>query len=275
MANEIEKLFFDAVGRHFVTLSYVYTPPGMSSADERTGIISGFIVEIEGAWFYMTAGHVIDEIREGLKIGGKFDVWRFGDQTAGNVFKGIPVPYDFNIDNWLVLRDDNIGLDYAVVVLAGLYRQNLEAGGVVPIARKAWGTYVDSGHNQWILVGIPAETVEYRQRRFLTARVVMVPLEPAQEPPSAGDKIQNKFFGKLKFDSANTKTPQSIEGMSGGPIFATRKSRKNLKYWVIGVQSGWYPSTSTISACPFSSLAVSLEKLMREVKLKGARSNSS
>ena len=74
------------------------------------------------------------------------------------------------------------------------------------------------------------------------------------------------FFGKLNFDSPNAPSLQDIKGMSGGPIFATKEFGQKLNYWVIGVQSGWYPSIQTISACPFSSLALSLEKELRAIR---------
>jgi hypothetical protein len=261
------KTFFRTAGRHFVTLSYKYTPPRQSASARRTGVISGFMMDIGGLWFYVTAGHVIVEIREAFESGGKFEVWRFDDQTAGNAFKGAAVPYDFYVEKWFVLHDDDVGMDYATVHLEGLVRQNLQAGGVVPITKQAWGLYSDPSFTQWVLLGVPAETVFQRQSA-IEAKISLIPVKPTDSPPGAVGSAHNKFFGRLLLEShGKASTVKSIEGMSGGPIFATRTVDGKMKYHVIGIQSGWYPKLLTIAACPFPTFASALEKQLRLAKL--------
>ncbi|HEX5127507.1 MAG TPA: hypothetical protein VFW00_12255, partial [Rhodocyclaceae bacterium] len=80
-------------------------------------MFSGFVVDISGEWFYVTAGHILRDIQTALASGSSFDIWRFGDLTAGNLFGKSPVPYDFIVETWLVLRDETVGLDYAAVHL--------------------------------------------------------------------------------------------------------------------------------------------------------------
>src|SRR5262245_16424070 len=128
---------FRAVGRHVVTLSCMHTPkPG---AREIPVLISGFVVEVRGFWLYVTAGHVIKDIRAAMAAGGKFDIWRLGDHTAGKSaqFKNSGIPFDFDIDRWVEIENDQNGLDYAAVVLQPFYIRQLEVGGVVPIGRDA------------------------------------------------------------------------------------------------------------------------------------------
>lgn len=262
--GDLNDRFFRTVGRHFVTLSCMQTPAGASK--EKVLLFSGFIADIRGVWFYVTAGHILRDIRSSLKAGGKFDTWRLGDQTAGNRFKGIAIPFDFDIDRWLVIENEQVGLDYAAVALDATYCHLLKAGEAIPIERKAWGNHI-SGYDQWILVGVPSESVAHDEKTIITARVAMIPIEQVEEPEIAGPKAQNQFYGRLKEDSPSVVS--DIDGMSGGPIFATKRVDQTLKYWVIGVQSGWYPSSLTIAACPFSSLGFALEKLVETVS-KGA-----
>ena len=258
--------FFKAVGRHFVTLSYCYTPPGKSRDEELCDVVSGFLIEVNDVWFYVTAGHILDTIKKGLRAGGTFDAWRLDDQTAGNNFRGAAVPYDFNIEHWIVLRDDALGIDYAAVVLEGLIRKNLEVGGAKAISKSAWGLPPNvTNYDQCILVGIPKETVAHHSSTIITARISMIPIEPTSPPASAGQTVENMFFGVLNFASTDSGTrPTDIAGMSGGPIFATQKFDESLKYWIVGVQSGWYPSIATVSACPFSSFGLVLEDLFEK-----------
>ncbi len=257
--SSLSERFFKAVGRHFVTLSCVQRVAGQT--EERILVFSGFLVEAGDAWFYVTAGHILRDIQAALRGGAQFDVWRLDDQTAGNQFKGAAIPYAFDVNKWLIFEDKAIGLDYAIVPLETMYCLLLQAGGAVPIDKVAWGDYVTE-HDQWALVGIPSETVAYDQKTTITGRIVVMPLEHADEPAGAGRKAENQFYARLK-DLGNVR---DIDGMSGGPVFALKKIADEWNYKVIGVQSSWYPSICTIAACPFSSLGMELEALVESVK---------
>jgi hypothetical protein len=252
---------YETVGRHFVTLSCVKRLP--TTDTEKVFIFSGFVVDVADVWFYVTAGHILKDIRTAIAAGNAFDVWRLGDHTAGNKFRGIAIPYAFGIEDWLVLEDADKGLDYAAVPLSDLYRRLLEAGGVVAIEKGAWGAYVPE-HDSWVLVGIPSETVDYDQKTSITARVVVVPLTPTDEPPLAQGRAQNQFYAKLSEDSKPFL--KDVDGMSGGPIFALRKVNEVWKYGVIGVQSAWYPTSRAIAACPFGSFGQALEDMVNRAR---------
>ena len=247
------------VGRHFVTLSCVQTRPDASP--EKVFVFSGFLVDVGGVWFYVTAGHILRDICTALGGGAKFDIWRLGDQTAGNRFENTAIPYAFDAKRWLVIEDKDVGLDYAAVALEDMYYQLLKAGGAIAIDRTAWGDHITE-HDQWALVGIPSETVSYDGETIINARVIVVPIEQIDEPSNAGPKAQNQFYGRLQGDSAEV--VRDIDGMSGGPIFALKKVHGIWKYAVIGVQSGWYPSSRTITACPFTSLGFALEQVVTD-----------
>lgn len=257
--TSLTQRFFRTVGRHFVTLSCVQRLPG--ETEEKIFVFSGFLIETGDAWFYVTAGHILRSVRAAIVAGATFDVWRLDDQTAGNRYKGIAVPYAFDLDRWLVIEDEEFGLDYAAVPLETMYCLQLQAGNAVPIAKDAWGDHVTE-HDQWALVGVPSESVGYDQRTIITGRVVVIPLEEAEEPEGAGRKAENQFYARLK-DMGNVK---DIDGMSGGPVFALKKVDTEWKYTVIGVQSGWYPSAQIIAACPISSFGVAIAEAVESAK---------
>ncbi len=260
--SSFSERFFRTVGRHFVSLSCVQRVPG--KAEERILVFSGFLVEAGGAWFYVTAGHILRDIQTSLKAGGKFDIWRLDDQTAGNRFKGVAIPYAFDIGNWLVIENKEIGLDYGAVQLDTICCMQLEAGGVIPLGTIAWGDHLTE-HDHWVLFGIPSETVVYDQETIITGRTVMIPLDDhADEPALAGRKAKNQFYARLK-DMGDV---NEMDGMSGGPIFALKKIEGKWLYRVIGVQSGWYRTTRTIAACPFSLLGSALEGGVESAKLR-------
>lgn len=238
----------------------------------RVHVFSGFVVAVAGQWFYMTAGHILRDIRKALEGGSTFKIWRFGDQTAGNRFNNTAIPYDFNIEQWFVLEESDAGLDYATVHISGLYRQQLDAGGVTALDKNAWGDHL-AEHEHWALIGIPQETVSYDRETIISARFVMTPLLPTDAPPLAEQKVQNQFFAKLADDSEQF--VQDVVGMSGGPVFMLRQINDSWKYKVIGVQSGWYPSTRVVAVCPFATFGQALEPVVEEALLLARQAGGS
>ncbi len=245
----------ESVRQHFVSLSCVQELPDHET--RKILVFSGFVVEIAAEWFYITAGHILRLIRKAQAAGSTFETWRLGDHTVGNKFNGMAVPYDFQPDQWCVIEDEDQGLDYAAVHLGWFYRQQLEAGGISPLTRAAWGA-PNMSHDHWVLAGIPSESVTYDGITNIAARFVAAPLVSTSAPPLAGARSQNQFYALLA--DGGEEVVRNIDGMSGGPVFMLKLEDSKWKYGVIGVQSGWYPSDRTIAACPFASFAFALEE---------------
>jgi hypothetical protein len=260
MPTDINEVALRAFGRHFVTLTCMQTPPG---APEHVVLISGFIIEVSGHWFYVTAGHILRDIDQAHAAGSTFDVWRLGDQSAGGPHRQTGIPFDFVRKDWIVIRDDSVGLDYAALHLRDLYRLALESGRVVPLVKDTWGDHVTE-YDQWVLVGVPAETVAHNGQSLITAKLVGIAVVEADEPEGAGSKAENQFYAKLRNGSESHL--KNVEGMSGGPLFATKRQGGDLRYKVIGVQSAWYPLQRIIAVCPFSSLGLGLEEAVRQIE---------
>lgn len=204
-----------------------------------------------------------DSLKKAIDAGSEFDVWRLGDETARGKFAGTAIPFDFDVSNWLVIggEDEDLGLDYAAIPLRPLYRQALVAGGACPLPREAWGTHIAKA-DYWAVLGVPAETVAYDGESKISAKAVTLVLEPTTSPFTPSEKDANRFCAKLTGDSRHA--VDSINGMSGGPVFALRTIDDIWHYSVIGVQSGWSPSHRVLFACPFSSFASAVAAALRE-----------
>lgn len=257
--TDLSERFGKTIGRHFVTLSCVQHPP--PPHEMQVHVFSGFVVEIAAQWFYLTAGHILRDIRAATATGSVFDVWRLGDQTAGHKFQDTAVPYDFEIDLWCVLEDAELGLDYAAVHLGGLYRRQLEVGGVLPFGPDSWSDHTVP-HDHWVLLGVPRESVAYDGKTMITARIVVAPLTVTEPPPMAEGRADHQFYAKLAGDSDGFVT--DLDGMSGGPVAMLKHVDGGWKYSIIGVQSGWYPSLRTIAACPIRSFTDALRPIVEE-----------
>lgn len=256
---DITRSVMQTVGKHFISLSCVQYPPKVQPS--KILVFSGFIIEVLGEWIYITAGHIIRDIRLALSAGSRFDIWRLGDQTAGNSFNNTAIPYAFDEGDWLVVEDERTGLDYAAVHLSWLYRKQLEAGGVISIDRNAWSDHLTE-YDYWALIGIPSETVNYDGKNIIIARMVLAPLVPVDEPSLAREKAPNQFYAKPV--DGSERYFRDADGFSGGPVFTLKKVDDNWLYNVMGVQSAWYPASKTLAICPFSSFALEVERIVQE-----------
>jgi len=264
---DITRDFVRTAGKHFVSLSCVQRATGEDKS--QILVFSGFVIDVLGEWLYVTAGHILRDIRTALASGSSFDIWRLGDQTAGNLFNNTAIPYAFDESVWLVVEDEGTGLDYAAVHLSWLDRRQLEAGGVTAIAKNAWSDHVTE-YDHWALIGIPSESVDYDGTSEIKARLVLTPLVPAEEPALAGIKALNQFFAHPV--AGSEKYVKDADGLSGGPVFTLKKVEGRWLYSVIGVQSGWYPNSKSLAICPFSTFALEVELIVAEALNEGGQS---
>lgn len=254
--SNLSKQLFASVGSHFVTMSCVRR--SKDTQESEVVVFSGFLIEVLNVWFWITAGHIYRNLQTKISEGYVFDVWRLDDQTAGNEFNGAAIPFDFEPSKWVVVENEDIGLDYAAVYLHPFFCRQLEAGNARPIPKSAWGDHtLDS--DQWALLGMPDESVTWDKRRLITGRVTVLPIAPTEPPPGAGKRANNQFYARL----TDLGTVSDVSGMSGGPVFSLKKVGDEWRYHVIGVQAGWYPSQGIIAACPFSLFALELTLLVQ------------
>lgn len=259
MNNEFTNCVAVTLGKHFITLSCHQHL--LEQSQPKILVFSGFVVDILGEWFCVTAGHIIQDIRKAIAAGATFDTWRLSDQTAGNEFNGTAIPYDFDERKWLAYDDREDGLDCAIVHLQGLCRVQLEAGGVTAIGQEAWSDHVTRS-DHWALLGVPSESVAYDGKTFITARAVLVPLIPADTPPIAGAKSKNQFYARPSEPSDSYFT--NPDGFSGGPVFSLVYSDEQFLYNLIGIQSSWYSESGVMAVCPFTTFAKEVEATLAE-----------
>ena len=78
--STLTERFVQSVGRHFVTLSCIQT--AQDQTQQYTHVFSGFMVEIAEEWFYVTAGHILRDVRKAVNAGSTFDIWRLGGSNG-------------------------------------------------------------------------------------------------------------------------------------------------------------------------------------------------
>ena len=260
----------DNAAKHFLAMTYWARDPSQPESVRRLYHSSCFVVEIDGYWLLLTAGHVINGIKEAMKRGVVHDTFELQDQSAGHAF-GSGVPYPFHANDWAVLEIEARGMDYAVALLPELVMQALKAGGVRPITESVWGTASPDQMDDWLLIGIPSETLRSEGTTY-TLKLTLIPLVPTEAPSQQAEgRAENKLYATLRTQPGiDGAIVHDIGGMSGGPIFGVKTVNGELRYWVIGIQSGWYQGSRIASFCPLVGFMLTLQAHIRR-EMKGKR----
>lgn len=232
----------DYAAKHFVLL---VCRQQAGASNESIARASCFVVEVDGHWLLVTAAHVIERFRAAAEAGVRLTQWRLVDRQASNTFP--PIPFPGELDRWITVGGeiDGSGRDYAVAEIPPLLAAGLKAGGVLAIERCAWEGIAPADCDKWVLVGIPNEPGS-------EARIAMLVVEPCEPPPgTTATPSSDRYFGRIAdLNTPGDRPVDDVGGMSGGPVFGVKAEAGRVRYWAIGVQSGWYPKARVIVFCP-------------------------
>ncbi len=262
--------FVKFMSRHLVVLSGLYESYDEKGKLFHTGLfaISGFILNLHDRFFWVTAGHCLDDkfdkpIRAGtLRILECGFADYFGDKAINS--HKIPCAYEpgcaFYLDN------EAMGLDFAVMPLDNLTTRGLIANGVRAISRENWEHQQQLSFEQYKILGIPTHLTECQ---ISAGGAVVGRLQPSMiavdrlDPTAIPNPLPNVWFvGQIPPEV----TIQSIEGMSGGPIYGFRRgSEGEWLYHVVALQSRWRPLERITFGCSLPLFAEALHREMAEM----------
>lgn len=215
--------------------------------------------------FLLTSGHWLKHEETGverlLAAGYRIDKVFLVDAFAGHT--GSPLPFSFDNADWLAIYSDAEGLDFAALAVHPFHRRGLESAGVSAIELHATEPAEFHDDSQLALVGVPAESFE-KKGADTAMKLVLVPLTAY-----AGDTLTAKGDSVLAQMPTNpdgaAHRVEDVVGMSGGPIFPiVTKAGKHKKYWLVGIQSGWYANSRVVRFCPIHAFVAALEEVVEE-----------
>lgn len=258
--------------RHYVTVSCVQELTDVWPGQEvRRGlVISGFVISILDQWFFMTAGHVLDTIQESDRHGVRRYGWQINDSGAYGGKHHDAIPFAFDAALYHSLRDDDLGIDYGLIYLRPMYRDLLKSNGIVAVTEREWGSMEAGAYDVYSLIGVPAETVELAYHGNDEGLVISdsyVQLTPEPHPPSVLIREHPRLYFRLP---PKEEAPvESIEGMSGGPVFGWQLTDGPARYWLVGLQSGWERSSRVTAVCPIRIFGRWLTDVLRRAEDDG------
>src|SRR5262249_14725925 len=126
--------------------------------------ITAFVIEVEGLWMLVTAGHVFKELEEPLRQGTiRIETASLADYFGPNAKVMRPIAYDYEADRPFFVDDDAFGLDLGIIILRHYYREHLISNGIVPIARENWFRQHEVQFDRFGLLGFPKHLTSSRQ----------------------------------------------------------------------------------------------------------------
>jgi hypothetical protein len=250
-------------GKQFVAIRFEVIPPREDKGSAASHLFSAFVVDARGVWFVVTAGHVINEIKDAKAKGFSIANVYLQDRSAGHNYKlGVPIP--FELSEWSVFEGDPDGTDYAAWPLPPLIVRNLQQGGIQAIGEHAWGNPDASSGATFMMVGAPREGVIHGPGSSKQYKLLVIPLDLCEPPANAKNKEQ-RVFAKIRPPTDGSKGVADVAGMSGGPIYEVVVRDDSLTSWAVGVQSSWFPESRIVSFCPAGEFLDALVKAVERL----------
>lgn len=165
----------------------------------------------------------------------------------------------------MTIYDEDEGFDFAALEIHPFHRRGLTQANVSAIELHATGPAEFHDDSQLALVGVPAESFD-KKGADTAMKLVLVPLMPyvGDALPVKGDSI----LAQMPTNPTDAMhRVEDVAGMSGGPIFRiVTKAGKHKKYWLVGIQSGWYPTSRVVRFCPIDAFVAALKEVLEESK---------
>lgn len=260
------------MSRHFVALACEYETINTDGTihGRDAAVYSGFLIEIYGQMFWVTAGHCLKEeldenIDKGvLRVTGGGFMDYFG-QDAQHFHR---VPFTYEPHSAIYADDPESGLDFALLKLDELQERSFAANGLAPITRENWVHQPDLTFDFYRMLGIPKQCV-FRGKTLgdVTVQQAMVAvnrmaIDEVCEPPF-GVKVPSDawFVGRIDPGAEIS----DIRGMSGGPIYGFRRNEAGrLTYHAVALQSRWWRESRTIFGCSIPYFAEAIHRQIDE-----------
>lgn len=247
--NKVFKTVDDVVRflcRHLVSLSGWYqtvNSDGASLGEDKFFSYSGFIISYQGAWNFVTAGHILEDLEQKIQNKNiKVREFMLVDKFGPDATSPYSIPFDYANAPKIYINNKEEGLDFGLVILRANYCDLLKKNGIVSVLEENWKTIPDELADNYVMLGLPQQLIKTmavtdngNTRMAGSVAPAAVGIERLYEIPD-GVSITKypRFIGKL---ADKGYVLENIDGMSGGPIIGFSKEWN--RYWIVAVQSSW------------------------------------
>lgn len=248
----------DFMSQHFVAaIVDAHTLDKGKITSRTVAVFSGWLLEVQDTLFWVTAGHCLRDLDQ--QINDKdVEIVRFllKDDLGYMAQFPHPVSYPYEPGRAFYVYDQEDGLDFAIIPLKGLYRQNILKNGNVAITRENWIHQKGLEFKFFRILGIPEDCVFNDPKPDGTSVLRMQTVMMAVNQITFQDAIDAKtkhparsdewFIGRCDPGTGD----QTVVGMSGGPVYGFRYDESGaLSYHVVALQSWWDEKQRIVYGC--------------------------
>gem|GEM_PF-3706208 len=253
--NPLDQEYLDWFNRSFVSLCWVdceSDTDGTATLNPRMFCTSGFVIDRSGEWFWITAGHLLNDLQNELRAMNRRIVQSYllagWDSAAGAVAR---IPFDINACFKYYEDDEHEGTDLGVVFLPEEHRQNLVNSGVAAITNL---DCPEQEYDRYVVHGLPSreqrDSIEQTEDGIECSTSIMpVAFQVFPLPGCSGgfsETTRDRFYASVPAEVQL----DTLDGVSGGPIYGLRQVEGRVDCHLIAVQNRERKTSRTIAACP-------------------------
>jgi hypothetical protein len=271
--NPENQAYLDAFNRRFVSLCWVdckVDAIGPANEAPRTFCTSGFVIEYRGEWLWITAGHLLNDLDNELpRIGRRILQSQFiaGWNPNEGTVQHIPFEYGTRVKYYVV--DDDEGTDLGMVHVSDVLKLALSEAGVVPLRNLS---LPEQAYEQYLVHGLPSkeQRLDIEESAYHIDYVASVMPVTFRVFPLTTESGGFAFTKRRRFiASVPAEVPlTTIDGMSGGPIYALTRETNGICCYLAAVQNEERQSSRTIAACPSDIFHEILETGFADIQLR-------
>ena len=231
------------MSRHLVALQVDCEYDDGETQRRGSEVFSGFILDLHGRRYWTTAGHCLRDVDAEI---GKGHLRVHGGGFADFFGPGLPnrhlVPFTYERGLGIYVCNDDLGLDFGVILLPDLLALNIQANNIVPISRENWVHQSSLTFSFYKMLGFPSHLIE-ELGGYVPTMIGIEPIDPSSlEDAPAGTWFAGRIPAEVPVNS--------IKGMSGGPIYGFRRGQDGgLYYHVVAIQSRWREKSRIVFGC--------------------------
>lgn len=225
----------------------------------------GTLLRIDNAVLWLTAGHIIREVEKMLASSDvTVDESVLADTFGSDIVSDKPIPVDLGASPRFY-RDDDNGLDFGAILLHPHVVRLLTANNVAILEESNWIRQSHVDFNGYLMLGLPDEfTTQDPSSGLATVSPTIISVKRLDEEPDGHKLASSRLTARI----ADTIPLDSAVGMSGGPVLGFSGDKRELRYWIVALQSSWLREKRIIFACPLPAFAPMLTEWVRSKPTK-------
>lgn len=260
--NEEQRRFMRCMSKHLVVLSFVVQRFKEGKPTKLDGFhLSGWIINLHDHIFWATASHSLKLIDKEIEKGNmEIDSVRFVDCFGAEAKDDTSIPFHYEPGCGIFREGDEPGYDAALIPVDYLTMRGFLYNKVKAVGRANWIHQTGMQFDHYKMLGIPAHLTQFsvskRGEISTGIRPVMIAIDAVDRATIKNPPPEDWFVGRIHEDVEI----ESIEGMSGGPIYGFRKTDENWFYHVVALQSRWREEERIIFGSPVKLFAEAMHQ---------------